>query len=281
MPIDGLSHQNVRTYYKGIKEMRGDEKRGDLAVGQWTAHTQRAVALARALASGAVTPEALRDAFGARLAEMDLRRGAAFERASGDAAACVAPLAVWLHTRNADAAEQLDWVRETMAAVDARPEALVIAVVQSEATRRLLADDAPPTGRPAVMRALVKGAERAEAALAASTVVSERLRRLANHLEDFPLDLQDMCNGTGRAASEAAAFGLTMALRGPDLVQATLLSAINVGGAASTTGAVAGALLGALNGASALPTEWLDALEASEDVRRMGSRLAEACGTAG
>ena len=27
MPIEGLSHQNVRTYYKGIKEYRDDDQR--------------------------------------------------------------------------------------------------------------------------------------------------------------------------------------------------------------------------------------------------------------
>ena len=50
MPIDGLSHQNVRTYYKGIKAYRADEHRRDLGAGQWTALTQRMFALVRSLA---------------------------------------------------------------------------------------------------------------------------------------------------------------------------------------------------------------------------------------
>ena len=49
MPIEGLSHPNVRTYYKGIKGFRADEKRGELEAGQWTADTQNALALAAAL----------------------------------------------------------------------------------------------------------------------------------------------------------------------------------------------------------------------------------------
>src|SRR5690554_4522784 len=51
MPVDGLSHQNVRLYYKGVKGYTADEKRGDLDAGQWTAHTQRLRALAAALAA--------------------------------------------------------------------------------------------------------------------------------------------------------------------------------------------------------------------------------------
>src|SRR5690606_14691231 len=51
MPVDGLSHQNIRTYYKGIKGYRADEHRRDLGAGQWTGHTQRMFALVRALAT--------------------------------------------------------------------------------------------------------------------------------------------------------------------------------------------------------------------------------------
>lgn len=57
MPIEGISHQNVRTYYKGIKEYRADEQRKDLDAGQWTDDTQMTFALIRAL-SGETDPEA-------------------------------------------------------------------------------------------------------------------------------------------------------------------------------------------------------------------------------
>ncbi|MGB3545078.1 ADP-ribosylglycohydrolase family protein, partial [Rubrivirga sp.] len=64
MPVEGLSHQNVRTYYKGIKELRADEKRSDLEAGQWTADTQRARSLMRALSTGAPdSPDEVRAAF--------------------------------------------------------------------------------------------------------------------------------------------------------------------------------------------------------------------------
>ena len=67
MPVEGLSHINVRTYYKGIKEMRADEKRRDLQAGQFTADTQRARALTRALTVAPPdSPEAARAAFVAR-----------------------------------------------------------------------------------------------------------------------------------------------------------------------------------------------------------------------
>ena len=89
MPVEGLSHQNVRTYYKGIKEPRADEKRQDLGVGQWTADTQRARALARALATAAPdSPEEVRVAFEAQLAQAGaMRRGGVSSPSSAVAAA--------------------------------------------------------------------------------------------------------------------------------------------------------------------------------------------------
>ena len=58
MPIEGLSHSNVRTYYKGIKEYRDDDQRGDLDAGQWTDDTQMTFAVVRALTAHPEAPEA-------------------------------------------------------------------------------------------------------------------------------------------------------------------------------------------------------------------------------
>ncbi len=44
MPLDGLSHQNVRLYYRGVKGLAADEKRG-IAAGTGTALTQALGAL--------------------------------------------------------------------------------------------------------------------------------------------------------------------------------------------------------------------------------------------
>src|SRR5690606_40679496 len=66
-----------------------------------------------------------------------------------------------------------------------------------------------------------------------STPVADRLWALEPYLDETPLDLQDRCDGTGDAADEAFPFAVAMFARNPALVEATLLSAVNVGGAAS------------------------------------------------
>ncbi len=106
----------------------------------------------------------------------------------------------------------------------------------------------------------------AEDRLGSAHAVSDRLRLLAGHLDDFPLDLQDLCDGTGAAADEAWPFAVAMVARNPLLLEATLLPAINVGGAASAIGACVGALVGALHGWAAFPA-W--AREGLEDVARL------------
>jgi ADP-ribosylglycohydrolase len=79
---------------------------------------------------------------------------------------------------------------------------------------------------------------------------------LSDHLDDTPLDLHDRAGGTGDAPEHAFPFAVAMFAREPALVEATLLSAVNVGGAAAAVGSIAGALLGAFNGWSAFPDAW-------------------------
>ena len=69
-----------------------------------------------------------------------------------------------------------------------------------------------------------------------------------------------------------------MVARAPDLLEPTLLSAINVGGDAAAVGAMTGALLGAIHGASAFPAEWTDALEDADAIRAEAEALADALG---
>jgi ADP-ribosyl-[dinitrogen reductase] hydrolase len=57
-----------------------------------------------------------------------------------------------------------------------------------------------------------------------------------------------------------------MFARNPSLLEGTLLSTINAGGDADTTGSMVGALLGALHGWSAFSPEWRTGLE---DVNRL------------
>jgi len=105
--------------------------------------------------------------------------------------------------------------------------------------------------------------------------VSTRLHQLAGHLDEFPLDLRDLCGGASVRADEAWPFAMAMFARAPHLIENTLLSAINVGGDADTTGSMLGALLGALHGWAAFPDEWRDGLEAHEDLEAQAESFAQ------
>ena len=279
MPVEGLSHQNVRTYYKGIQDLRADEKRGDLGAGQWTADTQRARALARALATGAPdSPEEVRQAFARELpAEGDLRRGGVVSPSSA-CAACAAPLGVQARLRGLADLAVSRWVSLLLQPVDAHAVAHVAATAHVAAVRTCLGKDPEAVTGPQILGAARSAALDAERLLGADDRVSARLGALAPHLDEFPLDLQDRCNGTGAAADEAAPFAIAMAARSPSLVEATMLSAVNVGGDAAAVGAMVGALLGALHGAAAFPAAWLDRLEDADAIRAEAEAVVDALG---
>ena len=274
MPVEGLSHVNVRTYYKGIKALRADEKRGDLGVGQWTANTQRARAQARALAAAPTdSPDAVAEALAAEPAP-DRRPDA-----SGSAAAAAATaLGVMARLRGLGGLALARWSERLLGPAFA-PEHAVASAAQAVALREALAQDAPDG--PALLRAAADAARDAERLLGTGDAVSARLDALAPFLSETPLDLQERAGGTGPAADEAFPFAVAMVSRAPELAEATLLSAVNVGGDAASTGAVAGALLGALHGADAFPAEWLAALEDADGVRADAEALADALGRTG
>jgi ADP-ribosylglycohydrolase len=113
---------------------------------------------------------------------------------------------------------------------------------------------------------------------AADTRVSDRLDRLRMHLDEFPLDIRDLCDGAGVRADEAWPYACAMFARRPHLLENTLLSSINVGGDADTHGAMLGSLLGALHGWDAFPAEWHEGLEARERLEEEAGALAGAIG---
>lgn len=277
MPVDGLSHQNVRTYYKGIKGYRADEHLGDLGVGQWTAHTQRTFALVGSLTTGSI------GAVGATQRE-PLRRANPAPDSSG-AASAAAPLgAVWAAADRAwepgktGNVRLLDEVRGAFGAAFDGP-ALVAAFGQAVGIGKLLVAVPRLLDGPAFLDAVKEAAAWAEEQLGGvSPSPAERLRTLAGHLDDFPLDLQDLCDGTGDPADEAWPFAVAMFARNPTLTEATILPAINVGGAASAVGACVGALVGALHGWEAFPEAWQDELEDVDRLEDEAMRFVEALG---
>ncbi|MDX1440073.1 MAG: ADP-ribosylglycohydrolase family protein [Rubricoccaceae bacterium] len=264
MPVTGFSHQNIRTFYKGIKEYRDDERRGELAAGRWTAHTQRIFALCRALTESGGRSD-LRNAISRVIGATKLRRSTSDAGSSSHLAALIAPLGV----KGAIAG----WPLEEIVAhtvlvgneVNDHPSTLAAAVGQTVALSISLTVTSPIEGTSFCIE-VAEGVREAERSFGSDESVSTRIISLADHLNEFPLDLQDLCNGTGSAADEAFPFAIAMFARGPDLPEATLLSGINVGGDASVIGTMVGALLGARNGWSAFLEEWRTGLE---DVDRL------------
>ena len=273
MPVKGLSHQNVRTYYKGIKDFRADEKRGGLGAGQWTADTQNALALAAALAAHPADLDRARSLWRSRRAG-PLRRPTERPYPTSAAAAASAPLGLWWARTGAAPTDALAWTRALLADVDAAPAALAAAFAQADAARRALGAHPEALDGPAFVRSTADAARVAEEASGAEPAVSRRLDRLAGLLHEFPLDLQESCEDTGPAADQAFPFALAMAARGPTLSEASLLAAVNVGGDANTVGAICGALLGAFGGAAAFPAAWREGVEGAASILAAADALA-------
>ncbi len=269
MPIGGFSHQNVRMFYRGIKEYRDDERRGELKAGQWTAHTQRTFALVRAMMSEPNNPEATAAAFQHELEGIDLRRYATDSKSPTNAVAvAVAPIGVFAARRGWSGLEIISWIEELFGQTHGHPSALSAGVGQAFAVSEAIQTQS--TDGPAFILSVADVVLEAEVHFGGHHHVSDRLRGLSAHVDEFPLDLQDRCNGTGAAADESFPFAIAMFARGSELAEASLLSAINVGGDANSIGAMLGALLGARNGWSAFLEAWRTGLE---DVERLTAKV--------
>lgn len=277
MPVEGLSHGHVRAYYKGIKEPRADEKRGDLGAGQGTADTQRMRALARALTDA--PPDAPSDVKAAFVVQLDeagaLRRSEVAPGGSAAAAACASPLGVQARLRGLADLAVTRWAGLVLGVVDPHPVAGVAATAVVAALREALAPVVPPDPGPALLAAARHAATVAERLTGAPPRVSQALGVAARHVGDVPMDLHDALGGAGSQAEAAVPFALAMVARAPELPEATLLSAINVGGDTAAVGSIAGALLGALHGTAVWPAGWLDALEEREALAAEARTLAE------
>lgn len=294
MPVEGLSHTNVRTYYRGIKQYEPDRHRRDLTAGQWTDDTQFTFALTEGLtdwlhatdhpahfddalaerltaAYVALRPQARRWGPTSRTAIERLAQGIPWTEAgdathpSNGAAMRAAPLGLWWATVAVSFDQALTFLQAIFGLTHRHPTALVAGIGQAFAVAEVLRTPPEAFAPEAFWQRLLKVVQQAEAALGdASAACSRRLQLLGNHLHDFPLDLQDLCQGTSARADESWPFAVAMFARNPDLLEATLLSAINVGGDADTIGAMVGALLGARHGWHAFPEVWRRDLEAAD-----------------
>lgn len=79
--------------------------------------------------------------------------------------------------------------------------------------------------------------------------------------------------GEGWIAEEALAVAIYCVLSYPSDYRKALLLSVNHSGDSDSTGSIAGNLSGALLGAKAIPSEWIEKLELSEVVRQVGADL--------
>ncbi len=302
MPIEGLSHQNVRTYYKGIKEYRDDEERGDLDAGQWTDDTQMTFAVVRALVDAGTDdaqtwPDAVAEAYVTlRTDSRPCRRwgptttaaidrlvegvapgeAGSDERPTDGAAMRAAPLGAWWAVTNVGRTEAFETIRSVLAITHRHPAALAAGWGQAVAVRSLLGQSLEDVDRTSFWEMLIESTSWAEEKLGGDDRVSARLTALEGNIDQFPLDLRDACDGVGVRADEAWPFASAMVARRPHLLENTLLSGINVGGDADTTGAMMGAQLGALHGWAGFPEEWKEGLEDSARLQKEAEAFVDA-----
>jgi len=81
--------------------------------------------------------------------------------------------------------------------------------------------------------------------------------------------------GEGWVAEEALAIGVYCALKATDF-ETGVIMAVNHDGDSDSTGLIAGHLLGAIHGVSAIPTRWLEPLELKDVIEEVADDLATA-----
>ncbi len=129
-----------------------------------------------------------------------------------------------------------------------------------------------------IVSELVRGEEMDQAVATALPLTSDSIRAvLENAMEvaedgpPTPLVIEERL-GAGWVGEEALAIAAACALGGDDFPTG-LLAAVNHSGDTDSTGAICGNLLGASHGRSAIPAEWLAALDAADLVETVASDL--------
>lgn len=111
----------------------------------------------------------------------------------------------------------------------------------------------------------------------ATRELADLIRRAMELAEEDIADTQAIGQlGRGWVGEEALAIAVFCALRYQDNLAECLIAAVTHDGDSDSTGAIAGNILGAWLGASAIPAEWLETIEARDIVERMAVRIHEA-----
>jgi poly(ADP-ribose) glycohydrolase ARH3 len=160
------------------------------------------------------------------------------------------------------------------------------AELRSEAERSARVTHTHPLGldgarvQAAAIGAAIRGEEPLAAAQAAASTgeLRGRLEDAAAHLEVEPIEVGELLGNSGAAHESVPAAIVAAAAH--DGFEEAVDFAIRCGGDTDTIGAMAGAIAGAREGASAIPTRWLEALEDGPKgrsyVEHLARRLARA-----
>lgn len=83
------------------------------------------------------------------------------------------------------------------------------------------------------------------------------------------------CIGGGWVGDEALAIAIYCCLKYSDNIKKALISAVNHNGDSDSTGAIAGNILGACLGTDALPEDWIDKLELTEQIYKQAEMISD------
>jgi ADP-ribosylglycohydrolase len=97
-------------------------------------------------------------------------------------------------------------------------------------------------------------------ALRQSNTAPEEQKKITDAVQLFP---SDMVQEFDEAMTEknAVMFALAMLHRNADDFETTVLSTINMGGLAATTGSIVGAAIGIMHSETAIPHDWINGLD--------------------
>ncbi|WP_433871840.1 type VII secretion system-associated protein [Saccharopolyspora sp. CA-218241] len=157
-----------------------------------------------------------------------------------------APVALW----SDDPGEVFELAAAIAALTSSAPNAYLPAGAQAVLVRGLLRGDAPPEALAETRQVLRRYRDHEDTDLALA-----RAEELAAEGKPSPERLKDALGG-GWAGHEALAIAVCAVLS-TDNVAAAVMLAVNHSGDSDSTGAICGALAGALHGVSALPGVWL------------------------
>lgn len=294
MPVEGWPARRIRRELGEVRDMR--EAR--LGAGTYTDDTQMTAALAEALLETDDPSRPDLDLVARRFGErFEPERGyggnsrkilaairdgepwrAAVEArrlpggSYGDGAAMrAAPAALACYPERADAVRVAD--AQSRVTGHDHPEGRFGARLQAAGVLAGLAGgpDAPPP-RPGEL--VERAAAGWEPTGAPPDPFLSRMEWIGEHLRAPVEEAADRI-GTGSRASRAVPAAIWAFLRHPDDTEEATVTAVALGGDTDTIGAMAGALAGARNDASTIPTRWMEAVEGGGEGRAMLTRLAD------